>query len=84
MSILKVEEAIAALAAAALLQILEESVVGGVARSNHLDVDLLFVFDVEDYISVFLIFLYLLVSRLADIRNSYSWRLEKRKKTVSS
>lgn len=82
MSIFEIEETVAAFAGAALLQILEEGVVGRVTISDHLYVDLLLVFDIKDYISVLLIFLDPFVDRLADVCYGYSWRLKDRKKKM--
>lgn len=75
MGVFKVKETIAALANAALLQVLEEGLVGSVARSNHLDVDLFFVFYVKDNITVLLVLLDLLVSRLTDVSYCYTGSL---------
>lgn len=75
-SVLKVEKAVAALAGAALLQVLEEGVVGGFAISNNLDVDLLLVLDVEDDVSVLLVLFDLLVGGLADVCYGYSGCLQ--------
>lgn len=72
MSIFKVEQAIAALPATALLQILEEGVVSRVARSDDFDVYLPLIFDIKDHISVLFVFLYLLVRRLANVRDCHS------------
>lgn len=72
MSIFKVEQAIAALPATAFLQILKESVISRIARSDDFNVYLPLIFDVEDHISVLFVFLYLLVRCLADVRDCYS------------
>lgn len=72
MSILKVEEAVTALAASALLEILEEGIVRGVARSDNLDVDLLLVLDVENYVSMLLVLLDFLVRRLTNVGHGHT------------
>lgn len=77
MSVFKIEQAITALPAAALLQIFEEGVVSRVARSDDFDIYLSFVFDIEDHISVLFVFLYLFVRCLANVRDCYSRCLEK-------
>lgn len=72
MGIFKVEQAIAAFPATALLQILEEGVISRIARSDNFDVYLSLIFDVENHISVLFVFLYLLVRCLANIRDCHS------------
>lgn len=78
MSIFKIEQAVTALPAATLLQILEEGVVSRVARSDDFDIYLSFIFDIEDHISVLFVFLYLFVRCLANVRDCYSRCLEKK------
>lgn len=81
MSIFEIEQAITTLSAAALLQILEEGVVSRVARSDDFNVYLPLIFDVEDHISMLFVFLYLLVRRLANVRDCHSRCLMKHRET---
>ena len=76
MSILKIVETITALAASTFLEILEESIVDSVARSNHFDIDLLLVLDVKDHVPMLLVLLYFLVRRLTNVGNCYTGRLK--------
>lgn len=82
-SVLKIEQAITALAATALLEILEEGIIGGIAGSDHLDIDLLLVLDVKYYVSMLFVLLYFLVGRLANVGHGHTGCLiekEERKK----
>ena len=72
MGVLKVEETIATLASATLLQIFEESVVAGISRSNDLNVNLLLVLNVKNDISMLLVFFDFFVRCFAYICYSYS------------
>lgn len=61
------EQHLPALAGSTLLDVLEELVVLGVAVTDHLHIDLLFVADVEYDIAMFFVFFDFLVCRFANI-----------------
>lgn len=60
MHVLEVEQAVAAFAGAASLQVLQELIVFCVAIANHLDVDLLLIANIENDIAMLLVLLDLL------------------------
>lgn len=64
-----------ALAGAALLDVLEERVVLGVAVAHHLHVDLFLVANVEDDVAVLLVLFDFLVGGFADVGNGHAGRL---------
>lgn len=79
MRVLEVVEAVAAFAGSADLQVREELVVFLVTGSDYLHVDLLLVLDEEDYVAVFLVLFDFFVCGFANVRDSYSGSLEKKK-----
>lgn len=67
MHVLEVEQAVSALAGAALLNVFQELIVLSVAVANHLDVDLLLVADVKDDITMLLVLFDFFVGCFADV-----------------
>lgn len=73
--IIESDENLPALAGAALLDVLEERIVFGVAVADHLDVDLFLVTNVEDNVTVLLVLFDFLVRGFADVRNGHTGSL---------
>lgn len=69
MHVLEVVEAVATLAGASLLQVLQELIVFGVTLANDFGVDLLLVTDVKDHITVLLVLLDLFENNFAIVSN---------------
>jgi hypothetical protein len=67
MHVLKVEQSISALARTTLLNIVQELIVLCIAIANHLHVNLFFVTNVKDDVTMFFVLFDFFVCRFADV-----------------